>query len=294
MDIHNLILPRNYQSSNFIVNQHTNTGHLIHKKSLHSNHFKHSIIRSQILRMARKCTFKKDFDFFVSKLFYVLRTQGYTLKLLRNMKYEVLYLSGFYSTFNMSFGFYPCNSHDCDLCSRTLSSTYAFDNNFKQFRILYFINCKCPNVIFSIHCNICGPISVNFSCKPLYKTFNSVIRTIMNNPLHPLSVHFHKVNHSLDNLYIQGLDLVFNNNFYSKLINWINKLETFMPPGIDTFILKPYSPRLVLRFTHSNFTYFKHIQNKVFKRFGVKISSAFSSHPNLKQITCKSKFICNQ
>ena len=115
---------------------------------------------------------------------------------------------------------------------------------------------------------------------------------ISNNFLHPLSVHFHKPNnHSLDNLRIQGLNLVFNtNNFHSKLIKWISKLETNKQPAIDLYIQKPFSPRFILRYSKNNLLLFKRVQISVFQRFGVKISSAFSSYPNLKQITCKSKF----
>ena len=123
----------------------------------------------------------------------------------------------------ISFGFFSCNRIHCNLCAKTLPSTFAFDNNFQQFRILYYINCTSSNVVFSIYFTLCGPISVKFSLKLLYYTFNSVLHTISNKFLHPLSVHFHKPNHSLDNLRIQGLDLVFS-TLIIFIVNSLNGL----------------------------------------------------------------------
>ena len=87
----------------------TFTDHLLHSNSLHPTFLKLSVIKSQFMRIARKCTFKSDFDRAIYILCKVLKTQGYNWRTLRNIKYEVLFSSGFYEVNHISFGFYKCN-----------------------------------------------------------------------------------------------------------------------------------------------------------------------------------------
>lgn len=191
---------------------------------------------------------------------------------------------------SISFGFYACKKSLCNCCHKTLPSTFVYDNNFQQFRILYFINCLSKNVIFSIYCNICGPISIRFSSSSINDTFVNLRKIILFDVQNPLSIHFHQANHSFDNFFIQGIDLVYNiNNVSSKLYKWIQKLRTFIYPGLDLFVFKFYSPRLTLRYSPENCILFKKIQKLLFKRFNVNVLPTFSSNSNLRQMLCKTK-----
>ena len=267
----------------------THTGHLIHKHSLHSHNLKFSVIKAQFLRIARKCKFKYDFDLAINILCKTLHTQGYNFKQLRNIKYQVLYISGYYFTKTLSFGFHKCLLTNCTLCKYALNSPFVFDNEFNQFRILFYIDCKTSRVIFTVYCTICGPISVLYSHDTLEVTFNKIRLLIHSKPLHLISMHFNLPNHSIENFYIQGIDLMFNSNVGDKLISWIKKLNTFSFPGINTHIYVPSVIRLSLPYSNSNHILFNHIKTKIRNKFNVNIHSSFSSYPSFKKLLCKSK-----
>ena len=171
-----------------------------------------------------------------------------------------------------------------------LVSDYVFDNDNQHFRILSFINCKSTNIIFCIYCSICGPISIYFTSKTLVHSYNDIMHTINFNPSHPLSLHFYKANHSVNNLYIQGLQKFYSHSIpYDRILIWIHRLKTFN--YIDTDISIPKLIRFNLPYSTSNALLFKNIKDLIFKRFNVSISPAFSNFPNLKQILCSRKNI---
>ena len=257
---------------------------------MHPNYLKLSVIKAQFLRIARKCSYRIDFDFALKKLFNVLISQGYKLRVLRNLKYEVLFVCGFYFTKHISLGFYNCNEFNCSLCSHTLCSPFVFDNDFNQFRILYFINCLSTNCIFSVYCSRCGPISVLFTFKSLRDTFTELLYTIEHDTLNLFSIHFNLPNHSINNFYIQGIDICTQSNYFVKLISWIKKLKTFISPGLNSHLYIPKSYRLSLPYSISNNNLFYSIRNIVQRKYKINIHSSFSSFPNLKKLLCKSKF----
>jgi len=275
----------------------THTGHLIHKTSLHSSKFKKSIIRAEIFRIARKCSFKIDFDNAFSSLLVIYRSQGYSLRFLRNIKYDVLFSAGFYNSLSsykllLNFGFHQCGNSSCLVCSFALPSIYVFDNENNRFRILSFINCCSSNVIFSIYCSLCGPISVLFSSNNLYISILDLVNRLKNFSTDRLCHHFSLKNHSIHNFYFQGIQIVNSNLFPSDQIkNWILRLKTFSSPGINSSIFNPQIFRLVIPFCNKNTNTFRSVNNLCFNRFSINLRPSFSSYPNLKSSFCKSKFI---
>lgn len=267
----------------------TFTGHLLHSKSIHSKHFKMSIIKSQFYRILRKCSFKIHFDVAVSKISSVLISQGYNKRLIRNLKYEVLANSGFFICKQICLGFYICNH--CNLCSKGLPSCFAFDNSYQQFRILSFITCDTSNVIFSIYCSLCGPISVQYSKPPLSKTALEIFSKIVSKPLDPISSHFYLQNHSHNNFYVQGLQSVNKHHpdYYpsKEILRWVKRLNT---SSTDTSIFYPKTFRYMVPYSKSNSTHSFKIRQMLSNRFNVSIHSGFSSFPNLKKLLCKSKY----
>ena len=270
----------------------TYTGHLIHKNSLHPNRLKISVIKSQFHRVLRKCSYKSDFDAVVVKISNVLISQGYNKRFLRSLKYEVLAASGYFSRSVLSLGFFSCNS--CNFCSKSLPSTFAFDNYFRQYRILSFISCDSRFVIFSVYCSLCGPISIQYSKLSLTLTIDKLFSKILSFSPDSLSSHFYLPNHSPDNFYFQGLQTFSHPlpDFYpSKAIfRWVTRLKTFQLPGLDSCIFYPPSFRYIVPFSISNNRHSFYVRKTLSERFNVKISSGFSSLPSFKKILCKSKF----
>ncbi|MGL5801829.1 MAG: GIY-YIG nuclease family protein, partial [Cetobacterium sp.] len=62
---------------------------LLHKTSFHPKHTFRGIIKSQLTRFHRICTFPKDVEEATQTLFRVLRTRGYAGRFLREVKREV-------------------------------------------------------------------------------------------------------------------------------------------------------------------------------------------------------------
>ena len=210
--------------------------------------------------------------------------------MLRHIKYQVLFHCGYYFTGCLSFGFFKCDLSFCKLCPKALNSSFVFDNDFNQFRILYFLNCSSNCIIFSVYCNRCGPISVMYTRHSLRSAYQNIINTVYCKPLTLLSSHFNLPDHSIDNLFLQGLDFCFKQDFHCKIFFWVKRLKTFQYPGIDSTIHFPFSIRFGLPFTNSNYILFNKVKSVVIEKFNVKLKPGFSCHPNFKKILCKSKF----
>lgn len=67
----------------------TDTHQLLHAHSFHPPHTAKGIVKSQLLRFKRICSFKVEYDFACRTLFKVLRKRGYTRSALRKSKREV-------------------------------------------------------------------------------------------------------------------------------------------------------------------------------------------------------------
>ena len=120
--------------------------------------------------------------------------------------------------------------------------------------------------------------------------YTQLLNSFHTNPLNNIFIHFHKPNHSLSNLYIQGVSLSNNNNnLHSKHLSWIKKLKTFIPPGVDTHFKRPYFIRLSVPFSKSNALFCNHIKTLVHDKFLVNINVNFSTYPNFKKLLCRSK-----
>src|SRR6218665_148639 len=64
----------------------TDTHQLLHHSSYHPRHTFRGILKSQVLRFKRLCSFKHDYDYACNTLSHSLRQRGYSYRLLRNTK----------------------------------------------------------------------------------------------------------------------------------------------------------------------------------------------------------------
>ena len=114
--------------------------------------------------------------------------------------------------------------------------------------------------------------------------YDKLLNIVLRNTSSLISLHFHQANHSIDNLFIQGLTLFNNSNdVFNKLLLWIRKLKTFNVPGIDQSINIPFNIRFSIPFSHHNSIWFRQFKDKVSTKFSVNILPAYSTYPNLKK-----------
>lgn len=67
----------------------TDTHQLLHTSSFHPKHTFKGVLKSQILRFKRLCSFKKDYDNACMTLFHALQPRGYNRRLLRKTKHDI-------------------------------------------------------------------------------------------------------------------------------------------------------------------------------------------------------------
>lgn len=212
-------------------------------------------------------------------------SQGYHLRMLRSIKYEVLSLSGYYLNKSLSFGFYSCK--DCKFCTKTLIFPYVLDNNNYRYRITSHINCKSKNSIIMIYCKHCGPIFISYSYDSIYTFINNLIQEMNINLNHPLSIHFSFQAHSLEDFYFQGIQIFNNKKPFSLIVKWIYRLQTYKYPGINQRQFYPQEFYLNIPFgVNINYNL---LNNEINNRFKVSFKTVNSSFNNFKSILCKSK-----
>ena len=215
------------------------------------------------------------------------------MRLLRSIKYEVLSFSGFYSLNKFKFGFYRCSDSLCTVCNKSLPSTFAFDNNYKQYRILSFINCNTSFVIYSVYCKKCGPISIKFSQGTLQTAIKQLLYLFhLCKFTNPIIFHFTLPDHTFKDFYFQGLQsFSFSSRQpFKDIEKWIKRLRTNIhPAGIDAQFCYSKPHFITIPFSSHNNNILNRIKFICKKRFNCNIISSFSSYPNLKHILCKSK-----
>jgi hypothetical protein len=260
---------------------------LLHPKSFHPPYTFNSIIKSQILRIARRCSFKEDFDQAVSMLFSVLSKQGFSYRSLRLIKSNTLKCLGIFDTNSWMFGFYNCST--CLQCSYGFPSPYVFDSVKSLFRIQSYINCSSHNCIYILFCLKCGPLYINFSSMPLNKTISNHIKEINFKPESFLSMHFNTPNHSMNLFKYQGIQVCNSSSFPITYIQkWFNRLRfydiEYIPP-----LYYPSSNILSLPFSRRNHYLARQIKNKISTKYNISINTTYLGHNNIKSMLCPSK-----
>ena len=213
------------------------------------------IIKSFIIRLARRNFYKKDFDFYLKLYFDTWLTQGFNRRFLRNCKYEALFsIFSSYDYNNVwSFGFYKCKRNACIYCKHGIFNNVYFDNCNNVYRICKYLTCDTVNCIYLIYCNLCGLIYVGESSEPLRRRISSHIHNIRKSSDHPISKHFNNNNHNLSNFQFICIDSTPNSivsrrntecKYIIRLKPLINCLSSNIPKHM--YSVFPYSHKTAL------------------------------------------------
>ena len=137
---------------------------------------------------------------------------------------------------NAALGFHHCTKSNCSTCSHSSISTFfqSFCTK-KEFHILKSIDCDFSNLIYLINCNKCGKQYVGETGRKLKYRFTEHLRDIKKNLDTTVAIHFNMADHSVEDISILGINLLFKSGNYRKHKEqfWINKLNTTQLVGLN-------------------------------------------------------------
>ena len=302
----------------------TDTHQLLHKFSFHPRHTFPGLIRSQVTRFWRICSFPEDIQVACQTLFKALAKRNYPKRRLRQIKNDTLRTLnsrerlGYELNIESSSraGATPCGSTKCLTCD-IVPSCQNFTSSYtnETYAINSKLDCDSSNIIYLYTCNICHKQYVGETSWPLRHRNNQHRSSIMNNngdyalynhllKYHPQSLHENVNNFSLvpiEQIPDLGGKTVNQLKRLEREYQWIETLGTLEPQGLNVKNLDKYKRK------NKNFDLFftvpysktASIAAKIVKRHiakynknegkDISVAVAYKKHKNLKDILVRSR-----
>jgi hypothetical protein len=184
---------------------------LIHQDSFHPKSTCNGAVKSQMLRYARRCSQKSDFDTATSQLINNLVTQqGYNRRKLRTVKYQLLAELNFLPTRKWEFGFLPCDPiKPCDCCvNHAMFTNVCPGSHATQVSIMIHqrINCQTINAVYAIFCRECNcTVYVGETRNSIRARILAHLGDIDRRSDTPIARHFSEKQHSAADLRFTGI-----------------------------------------------------------------------------------------
>ena len=211
----------------------TDTHQLLHKSSFHPKHTFRGILKSQIIRFDRICSRNVDFQRATNTLFRVLRTRGYSKRLLRQIKNNTI--ANLDTKLHGVANAKPCNSSRCSTCPFFMETHIFKSHQTNQtFYIKQNLSCDSKNVIYLINCKKCGIQYVGQTSLTLRDRFTRHRFDIRHKANKTVSNHFNTSDHSISDCCITPIEYVVDQDKLTKREQyWILKLKSLMPGGLN-------------------------------------------------------------
>lgn len=108
-------------------------------------------------------------------------------------------------------GCQPCQKPRCKVCPHMSTTTTARASSSKYiFKINAHLNCDSPNVVYMLHCDICGMQYIGQTETAFRKRFNNHRSHAKTLPKLPLSRHLSLPGHSFDQIKVTLLETGFH------------------------------------------------------------------------------------
>jgi hypothetical protein len=299
----------------------TDTHQLLHKTSFHPKHTAKGVLKSQILRFKRICSFKDDFEQACQILFKALGARSYSKSLMRKLKRDIwnnynppknqdkklarpLDINTTISTVSN-----PTNltcRPGCKTCIMIPNTThFKSTNNNKEFPRCQELNCKTKSCIYLITCLKCQLQYVGETGRTLNERMIDHRSSIKCKRQTPVGVHFNEAGHQPSDMSVIPLERVVDSIRRKEREQWYQTLlGTMHPFGINGLIsgytdftkvitnTKQILP-IVLQYSHASCKLIQNwktivMKNQLYK--DLKLISAFSNDQNLQRRLVRSKF----
>lgn len=274
----------------------TDTHQLLHKKSFHPRHTFASIVKSQVLRFYRLCNNLFDFDIACQTLFTVLKTRGYSSRMLRRIKLEIVSENGHIRPSRAIGSISRCGQPRCLKCSYILQDINPVING-QTFYISDDLNCNSEGVIYTIVCVKCQLFYIGETQNKLRYRINQHLSSITTKRETLIAVHFNSSGHDVTTHFrFAPLKLEGNQKYRRHLESrFIHRFQTFEPLGLneraDNIDRSNAIIPIILPYGRDSATVGKKLKDSAARHevCDEKFIMAFTRHRNLKSILAPSK-----
>ena len=128
----------------------------------------------------------------------------------------------------------PCHKPRCKTCNQ-METTQTITNNLNHtYPIRGNYNCQSTNIIYVLHCMICGLQYVGESSNTMNTRCRGHVSTINTSKDHPVAIHYRSYNHTTEDFTISIIDSDKDKNRRLRLEEaWITLLDTLTPKGLN-------------------------------------------------------------
>ena len=137
-------------------------------------------------------------------------------------------------------GSFKCERKKCIICEKHVTEGQSFQScqTQEQFQLRDNFTCDTRNIIYLISCTKChGAEYVGQTQNSLRERFYLHRSHIGKNKGTPLTMHFNKHGHSLEDMKCMAIEKVLGESQEQRLRResfWITKLKTLIPHGLNT------------------------------------------------------------
>lgn len=288
----------------------TDTHELLHKLSYHPKHTFKGILKSQILRFHRICNNHSDFEHACTTLFTVLKTRGYSKRLLRSIKSQTLKL--LQPSPHLNTGSKKCGGKSCKTCPYLIETNVVMDKKGKAYPLKHTMTCQSTNLVYLIQCNQCKIMYVGETGETLHERFNKHRSDIKCSKSTPVGQHFNGVCKP-EHITVTPIELVLkeskrdvsSEDILARLEKkedilarlereqfWMGKLDTVTPKGLNLKSELPPPIPFVIQLSDSTGKIVKIVRKAYSKLkldlpgafFRKRFITAFCRNKNLKDI----------
>ena len=218
-----LSVTNNYGSFSYkLFTKATDSNLLLPPSSYHPSHTALSVLYSQILRIASRCSDRQSFREALSWKSGFWRAQGYSRSLIRSTKQRVLSLTQQLDHWDT--GTFHCG-HLCSACPFLTPSLSIHDSATNNaYPIMSRITCLTTHVIYAARCSH-GHIYVGQTERSLRERILQHVFAINNSPQTKFHRHFHECD-SISNLRFIGIERVLDTT--KRLMReqlWLHRLH---------------------------------------------------------------------
>jgi hypothetical protein len=260
-------------------------------------------LKSQILRYHRICSSYSDFEDSCRTLFNVLRTRGYSKRLLRKIKSKTLrQIQNCIPTGKID----RCGAKNCSLCKLGhISETSSIQFGKQKIPLHQNLDCASQNVIYLIHCTQCGKGYVGETSHCIRYRFNRHRADIRAGKDTSVANHFCGGDCQISDIALYPLEAITDQGSNAENKNerldreafWIKKLKTYHPLGLNASTSQNSNAILPFAIQFSSTaamatkiakSKYKDIQEEFPEAFRHTFITAYRRNKNLKDFLCSS------
>ena len=275
----------------------TDSHALLHKSSFHPRHCFKGLVKSQLIRFARICTWRYDFERACATLFNSLVGRGYSKRLLRGIKDSIV--KTWYNS-NPIGGMSKCGSALCKICPHVSNKIEIQTNNGVK-PLENKGNCNTGNAVFLAFCGQCPDSGYFVGCSQnLRRCLTGLLNLKMRHDRDRFVLHFANSEHK-GVMKFSILENFTKPEIGEKLLNkWITELnsiseglndrsevrDTTPTPLILCF--SPFSGALV-RLVRDWWAQFEHMFPGLTKNKPLRLIHAHARNKNFNQLLVRAK-----